>query len=194
MKSPLPFRIGLAAMFLLAAAPLAAQHPHSRLREVQRTERQGFWIGFGVGGGENSTQYRPGPSSYGPGISGGSLSLKLGGTPSRNVLLGGEVYVWFHELGDGTDESLSSAMFITQIYPFDGAGLYFKGGVGLTAYDVSDRFLDFSEEGYGGVLGVGYEIQVGRNVFLVPTVDGYWHAYDGRRERIVNFGLGVTFH
>lgn len=194
MKSPLPFRIGLAVLCLAAAAPLAAQHPHSRLREVHRTGREGFWIGIGVGAGQNATQYRPGPSSYGPDISGGSLNLKLGGSPSSHVLLGADLYAWVHDLGDGTDESLSSAMFIAQVYPFDNAGLFFKGGAGLTAYNVSDRFLDFSEGGYGGVVGAGYEIRVGRNVYLVPSLDAYWHAYDGRRERIVNVGFGVTFH
>lgn len=196
MISPSLPRVAAASLLLsLLAVPLAAQHhPHRGLREVEWTDRRGFWIGLGLGAGENSTRFRPGPDLWTDGIDAGSAYLKLGGTPSNHVLLGAELYIWAHDLGNGVDESLTSAMFITQLYPFDRAGLFFKGGVGVTSTNVDDGFADFSESGYGGVLGVGYEFKVGGNVYLVPTGDVYWHSYDDRRERIVNLGLGIMFH
>lgn len=200
MTSPSLPRPGAAALLLTliaagAAAPLSAQHHHPRgLREVEWSHRRGFWVGLGLGAGQNSTRFSPGPDLWSDGIDAGSAYLKLGGTPSDNVLLGAELYIWAHDLGRGIDESLTSAMFITQVYPFDRAGLYFKGGLGLASTNVDDGFADFSESGYGGVLGIGYEFRVGGNVYLVPTGDIYWHSYDDRRERIVNLGLGITFH
>ena len=75
------------------ATPLAAQ------REVRR---HGFWIGFGLGGGWNTTQ-----NVNNQALAGGSGYLRLGGTPSERLLLGGEVNVWVRSENDVTPVCVS---------------------------------------------------------------------------------------
>jgi len=45
-------------------------------------------------------------------------------------------------------------------------------------------------------VGVGYELRLGRRIYLNPVVDLVGHRYSNRlggsyRERLVNFGLGI---
>ena len=68
----------VSALLLLGASAASAQHPQTR---------KGFWIGFGLGYGSLSCT---GCSSTG-GVSG---YLKLGGTVSPHLLLGGETNGW----------------------------------------------------------------------------------------------------
>ena len=54
------------------------------------------------------------------------------------------------------------------------------------------------DTGFAGLLGAGYELRLGRRIYLNPTVDLVGHSYSGRlgggyNERLVNFGLGVLF-
>src|SRR2546426_8008613 len=72
--------VGLLAALCCAAAAARAQYPQ---------RRDGFWIGFGLGyGSANITCDGCGSGPRTDGITG---FLKLGGAPSRNVLLGGGI-------------------------------------------------------------------------------------------------------
>ncbi len=68
-----------------------------------------------------------------------TVSFRLGGTVGQHLRLGGEVLSWINEVGPAV-ESLSSALFIAQLYPFSSAGFYLKGGVGIgrNAVDFDD--------------------------------------------------------
>ncbi len=195
MRSVLPTAALLAAALLLAA-PLAAQHPTGNpdLREVHYSRhRDGFWASLGLGVGQDAFRYNGDPA-YSENINAATLSVSLGGTPSRNLLLGGELFAWFRDQS-GAIESLSSAMLIGQWYPFGSADLFLKGGFGLTNYALDPDFgATYNQSGYGGVLGAGYDLRVGRNVSLTPTIDFYGHRYSDRHERIMNLGVAVTFH
>ena len=122
----------------------------------------------------------------------------LGGTPSRYLRLGGEVLGWIDDQGSRT-ESLTSLLFIGQFYPAPSAGFYLKGGVGLGRNEVDfDDGFGVGDTGFAGLLGAGWEVRVGRRLYLNPAIDLVQHRYTGRggdryRERIVNFGLGVLF-
>src|SRR2546427_12644227 len=77
---------------LLAVAPAArAQYPQ---------RREGFWIGFGLGYG--SANITCDSCGSGPRTGGVTAFVKLGGTPSRNLLIGGAVNGWSHSSGGGT--------------------------------------------------------------------------------------------
>jgi len=84
--------IGLLAALCCAAAAAQAQYPQ---------RRDGFWIGFGLGyGSSNVTCDNCGSGPRMDGITG---FVKLGGTPSRNVLLGGAINTWSHYDGSATE-------------------------------------------------------------------------------------------
>jgi hypothetical protein len=179
------------------ASPVAhAQQPPPGLVEVAEGSRRGFWLSFAVGAGGESNDLGAG-SEYSEPFYQPTISLRAGGTVNQHLRLGGEVHSWINEEGDVV-ESLSSILFIGQLYPFKAAGLYLKGGLGVgrNAVEIENGF-DVGDTGFAGLLGVGYELRLGGRVFLNPVVDFVSHSYESRtggsyRERLVNFGLGIV--
>jgi hypothetical protein len=127
-----------------------------------------------------------------------TVSLRLGGTPNRYLRLGGEILGWIDDQGNRTN-SITSVLFISQLYPAPSTGFYLKGGLGLGRNEVDfDDGFGVGDTGFAGLLGAGWELRVGRRWYLNPAVDVVEHRYTGRggdryRERIVNFGVGVLF-
>jgi hypothetical protein len=84
------------------------------------------------------------------------------------------------------------------VYPAS-AGLYLKGGLGVGRNAVNFRSgFDVGDTGFAGLIGAGWELRVGRRLYLNPAVDLVGHRYTGRggdryHERLLNFGLGVLF-
>jgi hypothetical protein len=191
---------GLAAavVLLLRHEGVAAQDTPRGLVEVRESSgRRGFWGALGVGAGGEAFDLEDG-AGYSGELYRPTLSLRLGGTPSRHLRLGGEILSWIDDQGRQT-ESVTSFLFITQLYPAPATGFYLKGGVGLgrNAVDFDDGF-GVGDTGFAGLLGAGWEIKVGRRIYLNPAVDIVQHRYSSRngvdyRERVVNFGLGVLF-
>jgi len=185
------------AAVLLVASPAAAQDTPRGLTVVSEGERAGFWAGFGIGAGGESFDLRDG-AGYSSELYRPTVSLRLGGTVGRQLRLGGEVLSWIDERGDAV-ESLTSFLFIGQLYPLSTTGLYLKGGAGLGRNAVDFDFGHGSgDTGFAGLLGAGWELRVGRRFYLNPAVDLVEHRYGGRagegyRERLVNLSLGVLF-
>jgi hypothetical protein len=186
-----------AAVLLLLGGRAAAQEPPRGLVEVHDTERHGFWAGFGLGAGGEAFDLRDG-LGYSADLYRPTVSVRLGGTPNRYLRLGGEILGWIDDQHDQTN-SLTSVLFITQLYPAPSTGLYLKGGLGLGRNEVDfDRGYGVGDTGFAGLLGAGWEIRMGRRWFLNPAVDLVEQRYTGRggdryRERIVNFGVGLLF-
>jgi hypothetical protein len=187
----------LIALVVLAVPLAVAQEAPRGLALVREGDRGGFWGALGVGGGGESFDVRDG-LGYSDQLYRPTVSLRLGGTVNQHVRLGGEVLSWINENGDAT-ESLTSFLFIGQLYPLASSGLYLKGGAGLgrNAVDFNDGF-GVGDTGFAGLVGAGWELRVGRRWYLNPVVDLVEHHYTGRggddyRERLVNFGLGILF-
>lgn len=189
---------GIAATaILMLAGPVTAQEAPRGLVEVDQGGRHGFWGALGVGAGGEAFDLRDG-LGYSDALYRPTVSLRLGGTPNRYLRLGGEVLGWINDQGDRT-ESLTSVLFITQLYPAPMTGLYLKGGLGLgrNEVDFNDGF-GVGDTGFAGLLGAGWEVRVGKRWYLNPAVDLVEHRYTGRggdryRERLVNIGMGVLF-
>ena len=189
--------VSLAVTTTLLMSPVlaSAQEPPEGLVEVSEASRRGFWLGLGLGAGGESFDLSP-SQGYSDLLYRPTVSLRLGGTVSQHLRLGGEVLSWINDVGPAV-ESLSSALFIAQLYPFSSSGLYLKGGLGIgrNAVDFDDGF-DQGDTGFAGLIGAGYELRLGRRFYLNPTIDLVGHRYDDGvvgdyRERLVNFGLGI---
>jgi hypothetical protein len=172
-----------------------AQDTPPGLVEVKEGGRGGFWLGLGIGAGGESYDPRSGVG-YSAVLYRPTVSLRIGGTVSQHLRLGGEVLSWINENGPAV-ESLSSALFVAQFYPASSLGFYLKGGLGIgrNAVDFDDGF-DLGDTGFAGLVGAGYELRLGRRFYLNPVVDLVGHTYDDRyggsyRERLVHFGLGI---
>ena len=185
------------ALLILMSLPnvAVAQETPEGLVEVRAGGRHGFWLGLGVGAGGESYDLQP-SAGYSSVLYRPTISLRLGGTVSQHLRLGAEVLSWVNENGPAT-ESLSSALLVAQFYPAASAGLYLKGGLGIgrNAVDFQDGY-GTGDTGFAGLIGAGYELRLGRRIYLNPVVDLVGHRYDNRlggsyRARLVNFGLGI---
>ena len=189
--------LGTTALLILMSLPIlaSAQEAPEGLVEVREGGRHGFWLGLGVGAGGESYDLQP-SAGYSDVLYRPTISLRLGGTVSQHLRLGAEVLSWVNENGPAV-ESLSSALLVAQFYPARSAGFYLKGGLGIgrNAVDFEDGY-GTGDTGFAGLIGAGYELRLGRRIYLNPVVDLVGHRYDNRlggsyRERLVNFGLGI---
>jgi hypothetical protein len=196
MRSLRPSVIAGAVSLLLGGAAAAQETPRG-LVEVHDAQRHGFWGGLGLGAGGEAFDLRDG-LGYSGDLYRPTVSVRLGGTPSRYLRLGGEILGWIDDQGHRT-ESITSILFISQLYPAPSTGFYLKGGLGLGRNQVDfDDGFGVGDTGFAGLVGAGWEVRVGRRWYLNPAVDLVEQRYTGRggdryRERIVNFGIGVLF-
>jgi hypothetical protein len=190
----------LSLLACAVAAPMRAQEATPRgLVEVREGNRGGFWGSFGLGAGGESYDLRDG-AGYNDVLYRPTVDLRLGGTVSQSLRLGGEALAWIDDQGDRT-ETVSSFLFIAQFYPISTSGLYLRGGAGLgrNEVDFKDGFgFGVGDTGFAGLVGAGWELKVGRRIYINPSVDLVGQTYSGRggdryHERLVNFGVGVMF-
>jgi Outer membrane protein beta-barrel domain len=185
------------ALLLTALSGANAQDAPRGLTLVREGGRAGFWGGLSLGAGGEAFDLRDG-RGYSGELYRPTISLRLGGTVNQHVRLGGEVLAWIDE-HDHSTESLSSFLFVGQLYPMAATGLYLKGGLGLGRNAVDfDGGGGVGDTGFAGLLGAGWELRMGRRWYLNPAVDLVEHRYTGRgveryRERLINFGIGVLF-
>jgi len=197
-----PYRSTLmAAALLLGLASIGqAQHPQVR---------KGFWIGFGLGYGSAdmscdgcaSTSRATGLSSY----------LKMGGTLTSQVLLGGEIdgMTTTSSLGlpsVGSLDAFVAAMSATvTYYPAVKSGFFVKGGAGFSMFNQTDAVNTLDGMGWGLLVGIGYDLRVGTNVSLTPVANFYFGGpgnlttgnttvASGTSQNVIDLGLGITFH
>src|SRR5256884_4588950 len=113
-------RVAVLLAGLCAAASAArAQYPQ---------RRDGFWIGFGLGYGTATVSCDN--CNFGPRTGGVTAFLKLGGAPSRNLLIGGAINGWAHSDGSATETGTNAAASIYP-YPRRARGLFAtRGGAG----------------------------------------------------------------
>jgi outer membrane protein with beta-barrel domain len=185
--------LGLVIVLTTSASAARAQYPQ---------RREGFWIGFGLGYG--SANVTCDSCGTGPRTGGVTAFLKLGGTPSPNLLIGGAINGWSHSSG-GATETMGNVTASLYYYPVARGGFFLTGGLGFSDYRV-DTSPTVDGTGWGFTAGAGYDIRVGRNVSLTPvanfvyggvgdlTVSGGGTFATGWKQNVVDFGLGVTFH
>ncbi|MGH9896109.1 MAG: hypothetical protein ACREA0_29790, partial [bacterium] len=107
----------------------------------------------------------------------------------ENILLGVETNGWTKSEG-GVSLTMGNVSGAAYWYPMATNGLFVKGGVGYSILD--DGFAN--ESGFGLLAGLGYDVQVGRNLSITPVANWFRGGYDGLSANVLQFGLGVTSH
>lgn len=165
-------------------------------------QRKGFWLGFGLGAGVNLAQGLDDKNLWG-----GSGYLRLGGTPKSNLLLGGEVIGWTVDYKDVT-LSRGNIHFVALWYPNVKSGFYLKGGIGGASIgrrtESGNSESTTTKGGFGMGLGTGYELKIGRNIYLVPSADLLIQKFEKSTDPVLGdipgtntlllFNLGLTWH
>jgi len=150
--------------------------------------REGFWISFGVGYGSlgcddcNNDERESGTNLY----------LRMGGTLSQRLLIGGEANGWTKSQGDAT-LTVSNIGPVLLFYPSANGGFFLKGGIGMANTSLDLGSIEIEETGVGVTLGLGYDARVGRGFALTPYFDILTSSYDGGSFNQIAFGLGFTW-
>jgi hypothetical protein len=155
-----------------------------------QNRRQGFWISGGIGAGLDNNSEKGGAAGY----------LRLGGTVGK-VLLGGEANGWTRS-ENGVSLLRSNTMFTAMVYPSLVGGFFIKGGLGFSVIRVSGDVGGFSasvtENGFGSVLGLGYDIPLGPKLSLTPNLDLLTQTWDPgagtETHSMLLFTIGITGH
>ncbi|HLS47886.1 MAG TPA: outer membrane beta-barrel protein [Gemmatimonadales bacterium] len=197
MRTALRLPLIAFAITAIMASSLSAQHRRPGIREAGPDGRSGFWGVLSLGAGVEQVNFEGDDLGYSDPLTRGAGSIRLGGTVSRHVRLGGELGGWVNEDG-GLTETVGGAMLIGQFYPGKRSGFFLKAGAGLGFSTLDDNFGTLDEDvGVAGVVGAGWDIRLGRRLFLVPTVDFQAYAFDGGatdyQERITTFGIGIAY-
>ena len=206
MRRTINVLAALAAVSSLVPLSSVSAQRRRGLDDVTRSERHGFWLQLGAGAGWESYRFDD-PGTWAPNQMAPSFSLALGGTVSPRLRLGGEVNGWVFEnfdedTGFNVVESLVGMLMTAQVYPMRGQGLYLKGGLGMSrsGADVEGPGGSTGESGFAALGGAGYEIRVGRNIFVSPAVNLLQHWSGDRdapegtlRERVLTMGVTFTF-
>lgn len=169
----------------LACAPLAAQ---------QRSEPpryQGFWIGFGVGGGANLDE------TAADARAGGAGYLRMGGTINQQLVIGGEASGWARDVDAGT-VSRANLTGTVYFYPAQGNGFFLKSGLGFAAAQFEttqgNATLTISDEGFGATFGAGYDFRLGSNFFITPNADLLVQVINDDTVSLLLLTVGVSWH
>ena len=183
----------IVAFTVMSPKILTAQRPQSR---------PGFWASMSGGSG-NLNWSCDGCSKRSHG--GATIAMRVGGSPSQNVLLGAEINYLLVDLGTAAINAGYSA-FTVYWYPSATGGLFIKSGVGVgTFYQRTSDSLTARSASAALLLGAGYDIRVGRKISLNPmlTVWSSNKAYlkeegapiaTGFRQYGVTLQFGVTYH
>src|SRR2546430_6860639 len=151
-------RVAVLLAGLCAAASAArAQYPQ---------RRDGFWIGFGRGYGSSQVTC---DSCRRVSRQGGVTGfLKLGGAPSRNLLIGAALNGWAHSDGSAT-ETMANVTASLYLYPRRRSGFFVTGGGGVSHYPINFP-PPWGGAGWGVTAGAGYDLPFGRDASLTPRV------------------------
>lgn len=173
---------------------LLAAVPTTPLCAQQQPKHNGFWISFGLGGGWNLTRNVGVDQNSKPG---GAAFIRLGGTPSEKLLLGGEVIGWGRDEA-GSTLSRGNVNLTAMFYPSVETGVYLKGGLGgasiSTTVEEGNTTTTVHDEGFGATVGIGWDVRLARNFYLTPGIDFLYQRVSDTDNTILIFTVGATWH
>jgi hypothetical protein len=161
----------------------ATQRPYPASEPRRPLTREGLWFSAGMGVGSLGCENC---GSRETGLSGG---LSLGGSINDKWLLGVGTTGWAKQVNDEL-VTVGTLDFRFRFYPVTTQGFFITAGLGLGS--VSDS-ID-SEFGAGAIVGVGWDIRVGRNVSLTPFYNGFAMSNENADANVGQLGLAVTIH
>lgn len=172
------------------ARPLAAQaeSPH-----------EGPWYGVSVGAGWDRMSCGICAGERRGGL---AATVRAGGTLNPGLLLGGEAGGWSNNSG-GVDEFLASFGAVLHWFPDPAGPLQLKGGFGYLSYRASDIENTLSTTSFGPLVGIGYDLRVGRSLAVTPSASWMFTPFgdltfnDTRvrgdaRSSFIQIGVGLT--
>jgi hypothetical protein len=164
--------------------PRVQQQPFPPATAAFRPQaRDGFWFNLGMGFGTLGCEDCIGRED---GLSGG---LSLGSVVSDRVLIGIGTTGFAKEVA-GEILSVGTLDARMRFYPVRTSGFFLNGGIGVGSLS----FAGDSEFGLGLMLGLGWDIRVGKNVSLTPFWNGFAMSNSNADANVGQLGIGFTIH
>ena len=163
------------------------RHPGSG---VAATAREGFWISLGLGAGSL------GCDDCSDRVTSLSGNLSLGATAGRQFLVGAFLNGWAKQQDDVTI-SVGTLTAGVRWYPEVTSGFFLTGGLGISTIEGTlggAGAVSVSVSGSGAMLGLGWDIPIGRSVSVTPFLNGVGVSIDGFGANFSQFGIGITWH
>lgn len=145
----------------LANPPSVAAQPHPH-------DRNGWTLGFNLGGGSAGVTIDDQSSDREGGTTG---NLRVGYAVNPTTVLALESTVWLKEESGVT---LTFGVTGPSVTFFPSAGFYLRGGAGLASVRVSQDGASASESGFGLLIAGGNEFRVARTFAIGPQVEYVW--------------------
>lgn len=130
--------------------------------ETEGTMHQGFWIGFGMGGGSLGLSGDASGLDRESGLSG---NFRVGGHISPRFLVGGETNGWYKDQ-DGATLSVGALSLVGYFYPLPSSGFFVKGGLGYARMSVEAFGGSGAASGGSAQVGLGYDFAIGSHTAL----------------------------
>jgi hypothetical protein len=182
--------LSAAVLALVSASPLFAQGagdtaPHA-----------GFWLGGGIGAGFTDQ------GSEDTDDGGFAAYLRMGGTLSDRLLLGGELIGVTRSADVGIGDAnvhQGNATLSLLYYPASPGGFFAKAGAGFASASVvlqeENLTVTNDESGFGLTFGVGYDLRLGNNLWLTPNFDVLVQSFDEFADsNLFLLTVGIGFH
>jgi hypothetical protein len=172
-----------------AQAQYAAPPPYYPPPQPRGFYRQGFLVGFGVGGGAITAD------NCGTCGGAGGLEFHLGGMLTPRLALMFELWGLAHPLGDGY--SLTNSIYTGSLQFWATPVLWLKGGIGGGTIRISDNYngLSYEPESALAVSGaVGYEVLHSYNFALDLQFRLAHAAYEGGGANNIAFMVGFNWY
>ena len=176
--------MSLSRVALLVLVALTAGNAAVVAQTEKKHQRNGFWIGLGLGAGFLGDEDF---SNWETGLSG---RFMIGGSFGPNIKLGYEGSSWVRSVA-GNLMAVSMGGLTLHLYPSTSGGFHVivGGGASVLAVENND-----SETGGAAFAGLGYDLRIGRNISLTPY--GTFNAgfFEGGQLYLITAGASITFH
>ncbi|HET6347755.1 MAG TPA: outer membrane beta-barrel protein [Candidatus Krumholzibacteria bacterium] len=171
--------------FLLAMSSLVITCSMAGSARAQNPpERNGFFLGFNVGGG--SAKISSDPNREG----GSDFNLRLGGAIKDDLLIGLEISSWLKDQS-GTTVFFDAYTAALTYYPGN-QGFFVRGGVGVGSVTVQSDLgggvsVSKNENGFGAMAAAGYEWRLTKKFALGPQAEYVYLNIGGDLVDTANF-------
>ena len=84
-------------------------------------------------------------------------------------------------------------------FPSETGGFFLKGGLGGANVEAEVGGVKVTEKGVGTTLGLGYDVRLGRNLYLTPNIDLLIQTFENASGETTSNSLflvtvGLTWH
>jgi hypothetical protein len=174
----------LSAQGVCSARPLAQEIPAEGPPDSSRTGGW-FWAGIGIGYGSASAVC-PACGENGP-QGGSTATVSVGFYARQDLRVGAQAMIWVD--GGGVYSRREDKFYRTQLlfvalyYPWEKFDGFVQAGAGFAAYNAYDQYRPVRQdaqgndlpsqvhgEGPGFMAGVGYDVRIGTEFLLSPTL------------------------